>query len=470
MRLYWCSLQMLFKKFILRQNTGKVIRDFATKMGVVYIKFAQILAMQNIGTVFAETDRQQLLQICDSCNPMPFSKIRKILQQEYGQNYSDRFQYIDPIPLGSASVSQVHRGILKDGTEVAIKIKRPDITYNVERDVRQIRKLIHRFGRFAHFRNLFGGDNALECYLDWIYQEVDFSNEQRNLQRYQDFANSVNGKIPDVKTKIVVPQLYLEYSTPNIIVMEYISVPTINQLELNSANKQKIIQAKNDYIRLSFYALFHQLPVVFHGDPHGGNIYIDYDNNIGFLDMGLIFEFSREETDWTRALFLSAYTSKVDYIIDLLQKHGKYEDLDWQKLRVDMQNKASQLQNLPVEQFFVEMIGIFTQYNIAVPSFLFKMAKAFLALFGLNTITGGFADTKDLLAAQITEFYILRSCDDAKNILQSILSLAPKFLTATIEGGLVHGLVQEVAELSHFSNQCQSVLKNCQEIFDLLKL
>lgn len=470
MRLYWYGLQMLLKKFLLRQNTGKVICDFSAKMGVVYIKVAQILAMQNIGAVFTEDDRQKLVQICDHCNPIPFHKIREILRQEYGENPQNKFQSIDPTPLGSASISQVHRAILKDGTEVAIKIKRQDLTCRIARDVKQIRRLIHRFGKLVSFRNLFGSDRALECYLDWIHQETDFENEQRNIVRYQEFANSVNGKISDIKTKIVVPKLYPDYCTQNVIVMEFVAAPTINQLDMTESNKTKIAKAKNDYIRLSFYAMFHQMPVVFHGDPHGGNIYLTSSGDLGFLDMGLIFEFSPAEADLTRQLFLSAYTGKVDKVIEMLQQQGEYRDLDWSQLRSEMLAEIKKLKTIPVEQFFVEMIGIFTQYDIAVPSFLFKMAKAFLALFGMNTITNNLADTKSLLAEQVAEYYIRRSCNDVKHTFITGLQLAPKFLKSSLQGGLAQGISSQLTELNNFSKQCQTTLLNCQETLELLNL
>ena len=93
--------------------------------------------------------------------------------------------------------------------------------------------------------------------MDWIFQETDFQNEQYNIVRYKEFADSVNGKIKNVQTKIVVPKLFTEYSTNNVIVMEFITAPTLNHITMNESNKQKVAQAKNEYIRLSFYALFH---------------------------------------------------------------------------------------------------------------------------------------------------------------------------------------------------------------------
>ena len=77
--------------------------------------------------------------------------------------------------------------------------------------------------------------------------------------------------------------------------MEFIKYKTLNQLELNEDNCNKIKTALNSYISSSLYAMFNGLPIVFHGDPHNGNIYIDESGNIGFLDMGLLFELSEED-------------------------------------------------------------------------------------------------------------------------------------------------------------------------------
>ncbi len=468
MRLYWYGFLMLCKKFIFRQNTGTVICDFAQHMGVVYIKVAQILAMQNVGSLFTEADRQKLSQICDHCNPIKFSEIKKLLIAEYGANYLHNFRSIDETPLGSASISQVHRAILRDGTEVVLKIKRRDVTRRIQKDIRQIRKFIHCFGRFAQFKNFFGSDRALECYVDWIMQETDFASEQQNILTYQNFARSVNGKVKAVSTKIVVPKLFPELCTDNIIVMEYIAHPTINHLPMTAENKQKVAQAENDYIKLSFYALFHDMPVVFHGDPHGGNIYLDSAGNLGFLDMGLIFSFSAEEAKMTRELFLNSYTGKVDRIIDLLATQSEYTTLDRTQLTIDMRAKIDQLHDMPVPQFFVEMIMVFTQYDIAVPDFLFKMAKAFLALFGLNTIMGNQVDTKTLLAEQVAEFYLTRTVDDVKGIFRSGLRLVPDFFQTSLRQGITHGLSSQLSSLAALSQQCQTTLQNCHEALELL--
>lgn len=262
-------------------------------MGTTYIKLAQILAMQNFGNLFTEEDRACLSSICDNCNPISYKKIEKIIEKEYGCPVKKKFRKIYEEPVGSASISQVHKAVLKNGKVVAIKVKRKDVAKHIEKDIKQIRRFIHRFGRLVKFQNYLGSDAALNLYLSWILEETNFEREQRNILRYYQFAKSVNGKIENSR-RIVVPRVYKNLCTKNIIVMQFIFSKTINQLDFTKENKMQIKSALNDYISLSFYALLHQMPVVFHGDPHGGNIYLDKYGNVGFLDMGLIFELSSE--------------------------------------------------------------------------------------------------------------------------------------------------------------------------------
>ena len=143
MKLYIEAIKLLFNKFILGKNTGIVIKEFSERMGIVYIKLAQMLATQNYGNLFTEEDRRMLSSICDDSKSISYDKIENILKREYGERLNDIFELIEHEPIGSASVSQVHKAILKNGEEVVIKVKREDITSRIEEDIEQIRKLMY---------------------------------------------------------------------------------------------------------------------------------------------------------------------------------------------------------------------------------------------------------------------------------------------------------------------------------------
>lgn len=468
MKLYFYGLLMLVRKFILRQNTGIVICKFAERMGVVYIKMAQILAMQNYGNIFTEQDRERLSKICDHCQPIPYSKIRKVLEHEYGPKLSKFFRKINEIPLGSASISQVHRATLRDGREVVIKVKRTDVTRHVTRDANQLKRLIHRFGRFAKFRNFLGSDRALMLWVEWIYQETDFENERTNILRYQSFTEDVNGGVPEA-VNLRVPEVYSEFCKPNIIVMEFIPHPTVNQLELNTQNKQLIQKALNDYLSLSFYALLHGIPVVFHGDPHGGNIYLDEAGNLGFLDLGLIFELTSEEMDFVRELFLNSYTGKPEKIIDFLVNSCEHTDFNREAFAQAISEEVKRVKEIPITAYFVEMMNIFTGFNMSPPPVFFKMAKAFLALFGINTFIDNYTDTKTLLASQLAEYYIGRTVDDFRTLTETGIKLLPNFFNRGLKQGISRSIAGGIDDLSLLHQRATVALKNCGEVIDLLK-
>lgn len=449
MRLYFYGLIAVFRHFILRQNTGQVVCDFAERMSVVYIKVAQILAMQNLGEVFTEADRERLASICDHCNPIEFKEIAKSIELEYGRSVSEIFQYIDPTPLGSASISQVHRAVLKDGRVVAVKVKRRDVVRRVERDIRQIKHLVHRFGKFAKLRNFIGSDYALEYYTDWIYEETDFRKEQIHLVRYQEFAESVNGKVDGVG-KIIAPKVYREFCTDNIIVMEYIDHPTVNQLPLTPENKAKISAAVNTYLKLSFYALLNDLPVVFHGDPHAGNVYLDDAGNVGFLDMGLVFEFRGDDSKFIQDLFMYSYMNRPEELLEILLERSKFQQVDREALLAGIKRELKRLHSIPVSQFFIEMIGLFTQYDVAPPMLLFEMAKAFVALYGMGNVVNNNVNTNELLAEQITEFYIRRAADGIQQALFGWGQLFAELTSRFWSGELILPTLEHMAEVHSY--------------------
>lgn len=468
MKLYVNGFLMLIKRFVFRQNTGKVIYWFAKKMGIVYIKLAQILAMQNYGNVFTEEDRIKLSAICDHCNPIRFEKIKKMIEREYGCPIEKKFKKVYPEPIGSASISQVHKAILNNGTIVAIKVKREDITKKIEKDVKQISKFIHRFGRFFRFHNHLASDNMLLLYLDWIKEETDFLNETENINKYYHFAKSVKGKVEDT-VNIVIPKVYRNLCTDNIIVMDYIFSKTINQMNLTATNKKKIAKCLDDYLHLSFYALFNGKTVFFHGDPHGGNIFIDSQGNVGFLDMGLLFELDKEEANFVRKLFFYSYNGKYEKLYDLLLSNSVYVTYDEVALKKDLMKMTQQFKTMPVTHFFVGMIGIFTQYNIEPPDVLFELAKAFVSLYGINSFVGNKKSAEDLLTSQIVEYYVSRTINDFKELATKAKDILPDLMQTIEEKGLVKGITQEILAMQELNKKVTEIKENCEEVFDYFR-
>ena len=405
-------------KFIFSKNSGEVIKDFSSNMGIVYIKLAQILSTLNIGDYFTEEDRIKLSSICDNCKPISFRKIKKILRKEYGGNLNKIFKYIDKKPIGSASISQVHKAILFNGEEVAIKIKREDITYGMERDILKLKKLIHRYGKLFHFGNFKGAYKSLDLYLSWIMDEINFDKERENIKKYSKYLESVNGKV-DGCLKLKCPKVYDEYSTSNIIVMEYVKHATINKMELNDSNKEKIVNALNSYIKCNFYAMFNDLPIAFHGDPHSGNLAIDDDGNLWFLDMGLLFILSSEESKLCREFFLTIYMGNYEKLYDMLIIYGNLSNAQKIKFKEDIKKYIDDVRNKNVTHYFIDLIGVCLKFEFVPPSFLFNMGKAFICVYGISNFSLNKVGARELLKDQVFLYMIKKGINNFNDLFIS---------------------------------------------------
>lgn len=468
MKLYVEALKLLFKKLILRRNTGEVVKEFAEKMGIVYIKLAQILSTQNYGNLFTEKDRELLSSICDDIKPISFEEIEMTLKEEYGNNYSNMFQYIEKEPIGSASVSQVHKAVLKTGEEVVLKVKRKDIGETIKSDIERIRGIIHRFGRIVKLGNYTGGDFALDLYMKWIKEETDFRHEVENIKAYKNFADTVNNKVEGTKS-IKIPKIYEEFCTDNVIVMEYINAPTINKMELTEENKEKIRSAMNSYIKSSFWALFNDKQIVFHGDPHSGNICVDEEENIYFLDMGLLCIMSDSDAKLCRKLFLAAYTGNYENMFNLVSSFGNLCEEDKKKLREDCKHYSLNIKGKELTYYFVDMINICYKYEIVPPAFLFSMVKTFMCLNGIGKFCDNEVLGKDLLREQVTEFMIKRSLEDCKGIVVDSIKLAPRIFEDTMKYGLVR-TISKVSANSDLRTDIIRSLENLKEMIEMMKV
>lgn len=251
--------------------------------------------------------------------------------------------------------------------------------------------------------------------------------------------------------------------------MEFITAKTINQMELTPKNKEKICNSLNDYMSLTFYALLHDKQVTFHGDPHGGNVYIEKNGDIGFLDMGLIFTFSKEEVKFIRTLFIDAYTENIDELAHLLIDGSKRENVDYEALKKEYVMCCSRFKNISVPQFFVEMMCIYPKYNIEPDPIFYKMAKAFVALFGMNTFLENNKSAEDLLQSLLIDFYIRRAIFDVKDFTNTGLSFLPKFIKNTMKKGMTQSIPEQIFATKQIHDKMRRFTKHTEEIFSLIK-
>lgn len=247
--------------------------------------------------------------------------------------------------------------------------------------------------------------------------------------------------------------------------MEFIETQTINKLKLTAENKDKIANALNSYIKSSFWALFNDKQIVFHGDPHSGNICIDEEGNICFLDMGLLSVLNDSDAKLCRKFFLLAYSGNYEKLYDMLVSYGNMSEEKKQSFKEECKKYCESLEQKEVTYYFIDMINICLNYEFVPPDFLFSMAKAFICLNGISNFSNNRWTAKELLQEQTMEFLIKRSLEDCKGIVKNSLSSAPETLKNISQYGFINTIAKEITR-----SDVRRSLENLKEMLDLIKL
>ena len=146
-----------------------------------------------------------------------------------------------------------------------------------------------------------------------------------------------------------------------------------------------------------------------------------------------------------------------------------YIKFDRQQLIADVRAEITKFRQISVTQFFINMINTFTRYDIAPPEILFKMAKAFLAIFGINNFVGNRTDVEALLSRQVIEFYLYRTRNDLRSLTGQGFKSMVEIIQSSTREGIITGCSTVLISLDEFSQKCQTTLENGRELLGLIR-
>ncbi|KAF2611629.1 hypothetical protein F2Q70_00010809 [Brassica cretica] len=270
------------KKVLRRKVLAKWLKENILRLGPTFIKIGQQFSTRV--DILPQEYVDQLSELQDQVPPFSSATALSIVEEELGASVDDIFDRFDYEPIAAASLGQVHRARLK-GQEVVIKVQRPGLKDLFDIDLKNLRVIAEYLQKVDP-----KSDGAKR---DWVaiydecasvlYQEIDYTKEAANSEL---FANNFKN-LEYVK----VPSIYWEYTTPQVLTMEYVPGIKINKI-------QALDQLGVDRKRLGRYAVESYLEQIlshgfFHADPHPGNIAVD-DVNGGrliFYDFGMMGSF-----------------------------------------------------------------------------------------------------------------------------------------------------------------------------------
>ncbi len=273
---WWIGWLWLLITFASREKRrawfGQTVLDLFRSLGATFIKVGQIMSTRP--DLLPDHITRALERLQDDVGPFSFDAVARTIEEDLGKPLREVFPEFAPVPLASASVSQVHKARLPDGRVVAVKIRRPGVVEICMFDL-AVMKIAGRFlGRFPRFSPL-APEGAVAEFGRAIFAQLDFRIEARNNRRFRDnFRNQ-----PDV----VFPEVIEGLSTERILCMSFIEGTKILSVRNTRSDPRRIA-------RIGLQAL---LKMIFedgfvHADLHPGNIFITTDDKIALLDLGLI--------------------------------------------------------------------------------------------------------------------------------------------------------------------------------------
>ncbi len=261
-------------------------------LGPTYIKLGQILSLRQ--DILPEVVTSELKNLLYNLPQVPFESIRGIIERNLHGKIENFFISVDEVPLGSASIAQTHKAVTLDGKIVVLKVIKPGIRDTVETDMILLRWL-------GHFLNWtipqYQPRRLIREFCSYTIKEVDLENEADN-------ADIFKANFSDLDY-IRFPEIYREYSSKNVLCMEFMDGIPPDSKELTEARpeRKKVIidRGAEAIIRMLYKDGF------FHADLHPGNLMIFPDNKIGFIDLGMVGRFE----DLTRRRMLYYFHAMV---------------------------------------------------------------------------------------------------------------------------------------------------------------
>ncbi len=272
---------LTFLRFF-RQLKGKkpVDVDKIQSMGLLAVKLGQIFALR---PDLIEPERCiELQQLYSRGATIPTEDSQKLLKRFAPEGFLDNFESLEKEPFAAASIGQIHRGVLKDGTKVVVKIIKADFEDSFKRDVRRMKRWITIGLFFRRKLRKVGNPIGLLAHIeDYTLRELNLTNEILGRNELIEKAKEIKIHFPMPKLKF--PKMWEELSNNHVLVMEEITHPTLEQ------HLEKGTMSWPDMLELfRIHGAFMFGIGTFHGDLHPGNAMMDNEGNFIFIDTGAI--------------------------------------------------------------------------------------------------------------------------------------------------------------------------------------
>lgn len=353
------------------------IRLVLEELGPTFVKLGQTFS--NREDLLPPELIQELQKLQDKVDTVDMD-VEEILENEFNISVREHFQEIQKEPLATASIAQVYKAVLKDGSPVILKLKKPDVQAVIEDDlllIKDLEKLISAYSDIGEKLNL---KQAISTFEKSLLEEVSLINEKENILHFA--RNFKNNK------ETYVPKIYEEFSNNNILCMEFIDGIKVTDKTALLANNIDPVKVSEIGLRLFVSQILDY--GFFHADPHAGNILVKKDGKIVFIDFGAVGKIQPNDKEILENLIVSFVAKNSHKIVRHLKKMAvSYEIPDERRFENDVEDilnfvHSSSLQDINVQVIINKMKDILKDNRLHMPDYFYLLFKGISLIEGVG--------------------------------------------------------------------------------------
>ncbi|MFV2072890.1 MAG: ABC1 kinase family protein [Thermoanaerobaculales bacterium] len=415
----WLCLRFVDPE-IARQPFPVQLRLRLEMLGPTYVKLGQVLSLRQ--DILPGSVTSELRNLLSDLSPVPFGEIREVVERDLGHSVDEVFVELDPEPLGSASIAQIHRARLASGDQVIIKVVKPGIRDLLYRDATLLR-ITARFLQLIIPR--FQPKRMIYEFCDYTLREVEMEIEAENAETFADnFAD-----MPDV----VFPRIYREFSAESVLCMEFldgIRPDDETVLSFPIAERQRIIDlGAKAIIRMLYQDGF------FHADLHPANMMVLPDVRIGFVDLGMVGYFDPELRHNLLEVFFSLVMEDFDgaarHLAAVSHTEAGSDIAGFRRAVKEVARRwrrQARFEDFSLAFLILECIQLGARYRLYFPVEMVLMVKALVTYEGV-----GYLLDPDFNVAEVSQRYvgeIFRSEFSPRRLISEGFRMAPDLFDA----------------------------------------
>jgi ubiquinone biosynthesis protein len=311
--------------------------------------------------------------------PVAFEALLPELERALGRSPFEAFREIETRAQAAASIAQVHRAKLQDGTPVVLKIRRPGLRATIDADLRLLRRVAELIEAEIPEARRYRPTEIAAQFARSLEREADFATETRNVERFtKNFAGDPH---------IVIPRIYPEWTSDTLLVQEHVEgIPATELAAVEAAGlDRKLLAARgvDAFLKMILIDGF------FHADPHPGNVFYLPGNRIVIIDFGMVGRLSPQRRRQVIDLLAGLARMAEEPMLDVLLDWSGDAHVDEAKLAADVNELVFDYEGMPLKDIRIgavirQFAAILREHSIVLPADLSLMFKALITLEGLG--------------------------------------------------------------------------------------